>query len=74
MMQSPRLHSAEGGGMEGSGCHCRGGASSRLPATPFSLDPCQIFLSQEKVGPVGGQAPPTAPRRLWGESRAPGKG
>lgn len=51
----------EGGGVEGSGCRCLGGAFSRLPATPFSLDPCQIFLIQEKVGPVGRQAPPTVP-------------
>lgn len=43
--------------MEGLGCHCLGGTFSRLPATPFSLDPCQIFLSQEKVDPVGRQAP-----------------
>lgn len=59
--------------MEGLGCHCLGGAFSRFPATPFSLDPCQIFLSQEKVDPVGRQAPPTLPQRLWGESRAPGQ-
>lgn len=60
--KSPRVHSAEeGGGMEGLGCHCLGGAFSRFPATPFSLDPCQIFLSQEKVDPVGRQAPPTLP-------------
>lgn len=74
MQRAPGYTAEEGGGMEGSGCHCLGGAFSRLPAALFSLDACQTFLSQEKVDPVSGQAPPTTPQRLWEESRAPGQG
>lgn len=52
--------------MEGSGCHCLGGAFSRLPETLFSLDPCQIFLSREKVDPVGGVSPTHCPTEALG--------
>lgn len=67
--KSPKVHSAaEGGGMEGSGCHCLGGALLQAPSN--SLQPLSLpdLPQPGESGPSGRASPTHCPTEALGMS------